>query len=71
MLTHMSNQTGTWTTASEYGRLHVTDLQHDAAMAHALVMAMERWDYSDDPNDTINSAIFRRADEIMAEWGYE
>lgn len=59
--------------ASVYGRLHSTDLQHDAAYAHALVMGMDEWDkyewwriYED-----FTSWLKRRAAELMREWGYE
>jgi hypothetical protein len=47
-----------------------TAITHDAAYAHALVMAIETWEYTDDPNDTLTKAIYRRATELMTQWGY-
>jgi hypothetical protein len=44
--------------------LEVARLEHDAAAAHALVMAI-------DELDPAAAIVKHRADELMREWGYE
>jgi hypothetical protein len=46
---------------------HIANAEHDAAMAHALVMAIG--EVAGDRFDT-TAKILKRADEIMREWGY-
>lgn len=40
---------------------------HDAAVAHALLMAMDQWGTDE---FGVVDALRARADELMAEWGY-
>lgn len=47
-----------------YGYGDQYELTRDAAMAHALVMAMNEQPY------TTSDVYMERADEIMASWGY-
>lgn len=42
----------------------VDPVYHDAALAHALVMAMKEQPY------TTSDVYINRADKIMASWGY-
>ena len=50
----------------------IEDFEHDAAMAHALVMAMAEHRYLDVDShwDKVRRDIYERADELMREWGY-
>jgi hypothetical protein len=40
----------------------IDEIAHDAAIAHALVMAM--------PDGSFKDSVMRKADELMREWGY-
>lgn len=43
------------------------EIEHDAAAAHALMMAMEEFDGAEYQRDY----ILHRADELMREWGFD
>lgn len=62
--THISKQTGSWVPAVEIHSRLVTAINHDAMLAHALVMAMNEQPY------TTSDVYMSRADKIMASWGY-
>lgn len=72
LITDMSNATGKWLPASDYGRPHVADLQHDAAYAHALVQAIKENDCDGWSGDAWPmQVVLSRAAEIMRGFGYD
>jgi len=70
----MSDATGKWLPAVTWGESLGGGLNHDAAAAHALMQAIEEWlgvSTNDECAGNVVTWVKLRADEIMAEWGFD
>lgn len=69
--TMMVNEDGEWVPKADTDFFPGMELKHDAAAAHALLIAMGEADPDSDYRlGTELQRIRTRADEILAEWGY-
>lgn len=70
--TKMSNATGKWIPCVTWGDPLGAAMNHDAAAANALMLAMESvWDGEPDIFRPAIEMVEKRANAFMAEWGFD